>query len=97
MVPHRRVGSNCYVPLPNRNWGDRLILPLRAVLIGDKLPDDSYVIDRIEEGDRMELFCSNGNTIEAPLDEEIFVEQIAISQWDMVYVWEGSHDHRRAA
>ena len=59
------------------------VLPLRAILIGDRIPFGLTVVDRIQEGDKVELILSDGQTFEGLAESTIVVERIAVTEWDI--------------
>jgi hypothetical protein len=67
------------------------VLPLRAILIGDRLPFNGVIVERICVGhfdalESVELICEDGFTFEGRPDVTLTVEKIAVSSWDITEV-----------
>lgn len=60
------------------------VLPLRAILIGDRLPFDREVVEKITMGSvghetHVELFFSDGSMFEGNPDTTLTVDEISLS------------------
>ena len=64
---------------------DLIELPLRAILVGDFMPGNGEVVERMAMGEMVEIVCEDGCSLEDDQDTVLGVEDIAIGKWDIEY------------